>query len=488
MTYVLVRLHHLLLVDQPHLKISDFLLVDTTSRLPDSEPQCAINRRSPFNCVLPDLVSIPELKSRILCYLANNWNEFKYDFFVQNSKAKEVEDPIVLVKLLVIVSVTVAQKFIRNYPAIDQGKRGKYLWNLTFKELEGNNLNRLVLMGCLKNLGQIFSPLAFIRYILSQMYIITNWIVLYWPRTIINETRSVVNYIFNKEFESGSLIGFLSLYIPLLGNCIQELGYYVSLIITGPRQLLHQIFNSQDDNHHALQMASICGRKVIGWSEKIKLNHIHELNTGLERYDKDLIDTELMLTWLAASIKDCLTDHEAEVPESIEISARCFDQNCFLGRMHRLHGIDGIFCLSLPLGDGDRSHLKKIRRYLKDSREKNVTLYTLTKNESRQNILTEMLSTPWVRLLTNYLSKKFCITITDIVGSCESKKYRTLYGKNVLEFDYFRPPMANTSLSITLQRYNDYIRLAVVADAVLAPNHQKIINEIINYAHKFRKE
>lgn len=492
-TTILFRIHHLLLTDQPGVKISDILMIDKMYRVEEEEKDetdsvSKVNYdRSPFNNVNSEAKSLSDVSSRISNRIANQWIESRYEVLMKSSNEQGPESVWELINVATITVVTIGQKFIKNVAGVENKFYLNFLWQLFQKEFKRNNLNISAIKQCFYNTISNLNPITLLRNFLSYQISLFKWICFELPIFYINEIRDLVLWLRNgcSDQYPDTVIGYFVINCPIFYRAGMELFRFLLTILEGPRRLWDMLTNTPDEIN-TLQEVGSSGRKIIAWSNKIPLERIERL-VDQDNSDQEELpgnQTDLILTWLAASIKECLESFNSSVPESVQVSARCVYQECLLGNMIRANGgIDGIFCFNLPLGGGNQRHLIKMRRRLKEARDSNVTLYSLTRNEQRQCFLAEVLSPHWIKLMANYLSRKYCITITDIVTkrresfSAEQKNgHRTLWGAEVLEFDYFRPPVANTKLSITIQRYRNYVRIGVLADAELSPGHQKIIN------------
>lgn len=88
--YVVVRMHHLLISEEPNLRLSDLLAIESTTsasvvnssgeaNVPDKQIP-----KSPLIDIMKYPVYIPQLYMRLQIFLTNAWNEFKskYDPYV----------------------------------------------------------------------------------------------------------------------------------------------------------------------------------------------------------------------------------------------------------------------------------------------------------------------------------------------------------------------------------------------------------------------
>lgn len=495
-TMILYRIHHLLLSDQPNLKNNDLLLIDRMYRMEvdssatETNPYPPVNYdRSPFNNVIPPAENLFGILAGISTRIANCWNDSRYNLFVNSTNGQGPESVWQLSKCTAITLTTIGYKFVHNAAGVENKFYLDYLWKLFRKEFKRNHLNFSALKLCAWNGIITLNPITLIMHLITIQFAALKWISLELPIFYLNEAKALVFWLrkgCRDQYPPDTVIGYFLLNCPTFFRATKEGLQKLRILVMGPRSIWDLVSGSAHSNQpNALQEVGSCGRKVIAWSEKIPLTDIERLGRDLNTQNNH---SEILLTCLAASIKECMENfpipsNDNCVPESVPVAARCVYQECLLGNLSRANGgVEGIICFNLPLGAADSRDLLQMRRRLKEARAENVTLYSLTRNERRQGYLADMLSPLFVKLMTNYLSRKYCIMITDMAttsdafGPTPRPGHRTLWGAEILEFDYFRPPVANTKLSITLQRYRDYVRIGVLADAELSPVHQMIIN------------
>lgn len=87
--YVVVRMHHLLISEEPNLRLSDLLDIDSTTAASVLNGRGELDQdrqlpKSPLMDILQYPIYIPQLYSRLQIGLTNAWNEFKskYDPYV----------------------------------------------------------------------------------------------------------------------------------------------------------------------------------------------------------------------------------------------------------------------------------------------------------------------------------------------------------------------------------------------------------------------
>uniref|UniRef100_A0A7G3A9K2 Nonsense-mediated mRNA decay factor SMG8 n=1 Tax=Lutzomyia longipalpis TaxID=7200 RepID=A0A7G3A9K2_LUTLO len=490
--YILLRFHHLLLSDMPNIRICDLLLVESgkaaaaaASRVTDEKEDEDV-QDLPFSNLITTPMSIQELYSRITVAITNRWNEFIYRHDPLESpdgfkiRVKELPQ---LLSLLLIAGVCVLSDFWRGYHAIREhpSEKFKFFMSLVRREVRRRNLSWEIVGDCVLD---AIDPIAITRRTIRGFFWLLGQAIVIVPFAIVRECMAIRCCLFLGHCGyPNTIIGFLFEFIPLVFAALREVFEALWLIVNAPKCLFESLMaGGGGKNTHGIQAATICGRKVISWSEVVERQCVKE---GAKKFGAS--EAEVSLTMLAAAIRDALEGFsDAPIPKVVDISARSVHQDCLLGRMSRCYGVDGVICMPLPLGGGGKEHVVAMRRTLQEARRKNIALYTITAFETRRTVMTNVFTWMWIKLLTNYLSKKFCITVTDTVEDTR-RRYRTLWGHHVSDMIYFRPPMANTSLSLTIQKFGTHIRVGVIADAELAPCHADIARSWTNYMQQFSR-
>lgn len=437
----------------------------------------------PFSNLIESPNSMLELYSRITVAITNRWNEFIYRHDPLESPdglKKKVKELSQLLSLILIAGVCVISDFWRGYHAIraHPSEKFKYFMSLVRREVRRRNLSWEIVGDCILD---AVDPVSITRRVVRGFFWVIGQAIVIIPCAIIRECMAIRCCLFLGHCGyPNTIIGFLFEFTPLVYGALREILEAFRLVIVAPKCLYESLIAGGRGNSHGIKTVTICGRKVISWSEIVEKEQVKDCakRSGAS-------ETEISLTMLAASIRDALEDFgDVPVPRTVDVSARSVHQDCLMGRMSRSYGVDGVICLSLPLGNGGKEHLAIMRETLQEARRTNIALYTITGFETRRTVMTNVFTWAWIKLLTNYLSKKFCITITDTVENT-TRRYKTLWGHPVIDMIYFRPPMANTSLSLTLQKFGQHIRLGVIADAELTPCHVDIARSWTNYMRQF---
>ncbi|XP_059618178.1 uncharacterized protein LOC132262782 [Phlebotomus argentipes] len=480
--YILLRFHHLLLSDMPNIRICDLLLVES-GKPAVVEEKLDEEMDLPFSNLVAPPDSILELYSRVRVAITNRWNEFIYRHDPLESPdglKKQVKELPHLMSLILIAGVCVLSDFWRGYHAIraHPSEKFRYFMSLVRREVRRRNLSWEIVADCVLD---AVDPVAITRRVVKGFFWLIGKAIVIIPLAVVRECMAIRCCLFLGHCGyPNTIIGFFFEFIPLVWAALWEIFEALRLIVIAPMCLYESLIAGSRGNRHGIQTATICGRKVISWSDSVDKK---EIKGAAKR--AGATEAEISLTMLAAAIGDALEDFaDTPVPRAVDISARSVHQDCLMGRMSRSYGVDGVICLPLPLGNGKMDHVTAMRRALHEARRTNIALYTITGIETRRTVMTNVFTWMWIKLLTNYLSKKFCITVTDTVENT-TRRYRTLWGHPVIDMIYFRPPMSNTSLSLTIQKFGTHVRLGVIADAELTPCHVEIARSWTNYMRQF---
>lgn len=163
---------------------------------------------------------------------------------------------------------------------------------------------------------------------------------------------------------------------------------------------------------------------------------------------------------------------DGRVPSMIQISGRCMLEDYLFGVTNYKTGNSGFVSLSLPIDVTDNGQLlQNIRNSISQIRRQQVMLNFLTIAQLRHDFLTNGLPLVVMKLLMNYLSRRLAVTITEVIENRNIGQHRNLLGHAIKDIIYFRPPQSNTSVSITIQKFNDEVRFACMTDSQINPKH-----------------
>lgn len=211
--YVVVRMHHLLISEEPNLRLSDLLAIDstTTSSVLNGRGELDVDRqiqKSPLTDILQHPVYIVQLYTRLQIGLTNAWNEFKskYDPYVGKPSGRDGaeastsapipthDDPKLprietlpietlpqLFASLLISYVTIANDFYKGFYATKHTPmiKIKFLNGLINREVNKRNISWEVIWNSMKTtlnpfrITKVFS-FCFIKILFSHFNLINS--------------------------------------------------------------------------------------------------------------------------------------------------------------------------------------------------------------------------------------------------------------------------------------------------------------------------
>ncbi|XP_046400941.1 uncharacterized protein LOC124167164 isoform X2 [Ischnura elegans] len=217
---------------------------------------------------------------------------------------------------------------------------------------------------------------------------------------------------------------------------------------------------SRRQSGHYLQSVSLCGRKAIAWSDPISCDLVGKIAaaTGTSQ-------TEVLLAAASGALRHFF--RQTGMPTPCVVTAAM----PLPLTSKRDEGGGGFALIALPTKEEDSLRaLEETKKQLRAQKNRPASLLLsswLTKNAAR------ILPSFGIRLLLNALTKKYSVTISNIPGPTGSDGFR-LWGQEVEGFIIWRPQQANTSVSLSLMTYKGTIRLGVMADQQLSPQHSSI--------------
>ena len=231
-----MRIHHLLLAEEPDLRLNELLLIESFApaaseadavRRDESETALSENidqqiRRSPLIKILDSPKYIPQLYSRVWILVSNKWNEFisNYDQSMKQSSITNLEPSTLsfdedsrevtpinslsqLLAVLIISTVTIARDFIKGFNATKSHPlmKIKFLNNLIKREIRKRNIT----MACLNQaIWASMDPIRNIQTIIAWIWWVTVTTSLMWPYFLYREFKAFKCCFFlgNEIFDS----------------------------------------------------------------------------------------------------------------------------------------------------------------------------------------------------------------------------------------------------------------------------------------------
>ena len=238
------------------------------------------------------------------------------------------------------------------------------------------------------------------------------------------------------------MIGITGKYLPLLMKITKELVIFIWLIIEAPKTIYEILIENKNKCTNTLQNASIIGRRVVSWSNSINLNVLQKLSKA-----KELNETEALLSATISCLKDFFefhkTDNETQ-PNELLLIYRSLNQEFLLSNQNYNESIDGDFYLKLNLLYTCQQQIKNIKTNLKYISNKQFILYLLQKLNNNESLLIKLFPIIWLKVLHNYITKNYSITITEMLPNYNYVNVKTVWGDEIIDVLYFHQPTANT--------------------------------------------
>lgn len=251
---MLIRIHHLIIDEEPKLFISDLLFLFSTKTLNTKKSvSTSATHQPPFNNHLDKYECISNLYSRISIGIVNRWNEFIYRYdpleSADSCDKKLIQGLWQLFSVILIMVVAIISDFIKGYNATQRNVlvKWKFFKNLVRREINKRSLSGTTVWNAIKN---SLDPLNFLKIYLK--------ILLFF----VIETMTVPFYMFREilAFRScwslghcgyhKSMVGFLFEYIPLVCGAVKEAIQIFLFALTAPKKVIDELFDDSSKAEH----------------------------------------------------------------------------------------------------------------------------------------------------------------------------------------------------------------------------------------------
>lgn len=447
--FCLVRVHHLLL-QQDNFTLADFLPLKVS---PENWPCQKTN--SPFTNLYSEPSALPRLHEKLAESFSNTWNEF----LCNNDPLERPEifkKPISLClcgKIAIIVMVSTMKELTRKYKKIE-GLRIKEILQVLRKEAQTRNFTSQII---LKSFSASLNPFEFSRFIISWIWYLAVSLTLKIPILFIRELKAFKST--DKHYYPDTLSSILFSYLPLIFQATLELFSITAIAVGAPRSIFDELFLKHAEIN-LLQTISPCGRKVVAWSDEVNAEILQKISsvTGAT-------ETEILLVAIVDSLNEYFRQSLHLIPEKILATAKFVSQRDLFVKNPKTRGL---LCLGLPtkthLFEDDLIEiLQIIQRNIQDARSKQRAIYAITKAETSSGLITSCLPSIFLKILLNHLTRRYSVSLTHVDGDLPIDGIRTAV--------YWRPPQGNCSMSMTLHRHGNGVRLGVMCDAMFGPQH-----------------
>ncbi|KAJ8923174.1 hypothetical protein NQ315_001728 [Exocentrus adspersus] len=468
--YILVKLHHLLLNEG--LNIGDLLPLIPPTRQATGSP----GSRSPLVEVFKKPVFIPALKEKLTEELSNRWNEFvsNYDPLERPELLKNTPTLTEFLAITLITFISLIKDCRKGFRVIkdDAFSKIKYVFKATIKE---TNKRQVTVKNLVLSLMATLDPRNLVNIFLSYFWYVCFVLPIRIPVTIYAEFLALYACFSLKYCPyPHTFVGVVYTYVPLFYNSLKEIFYVFGILFSAPKTVIQDILMQKQ----SVQTITLCGRKSVAWSDAVKVETIKKVakQTGVS-------ETEVMLAAVSMCISRYFVHTNHYIPEDLPVTMRHISSNYVFATGPNIKPEDamsGILCLNLAVPDPEKEttaldNLLEIKNKFNTALEKQGLSHLLTMLQTKFGILTKFLPSTIVSVYLKYLSTKYAVTVTEVTSRYPNVKQKTLWGQEVNTVIYWRPPQANTSISLCLNEYADHVKLGVMCDAQLVPHHPYLV-------------
>ncbi|XP_050298401.1 uncharacterized protein LOC126737520 [Anthonomus grandis grandis] len=464
--YILFKIHHILLSEG--VNVGDLLPLIPPTRVSTGQ----IPSKSPIVDVLKKPVALTNLKDKLADEISNFWNEFinAYEPLERPELLKEVPTVSQFLAITVITVISIIRECRRGFRVIKPDIFSKLRYFLLTLNSEMGK-RHVSLRNFYKSVMRSLSLSNVCKVAFNAFWFIMVSIPIRLPIILYSESLAFYSCLrLNYCPYPHTLIGILYYYIPLVYKSLLELLEMIKIIFLAPRTVVQDILLQEE----SLQTITLCGRKAVAWSDPVKTEVIKRTARKL-----GISDTEVSLSACAMGISKYFAQINDSVPNDVPVTMRNINSQYLFAtgpNIKPADSVSGIICLNLPIIDlkSDKSqldNLKELETRFRTSIENQGLSHLLTLLQTKFGILTKFLPSFLLSVYLKFLSRKYAVTLTEVSNRYPNMSQRTLWGQEVFTVVYWRPPQANTSISLCINEYADHVRLGVMCDAQLVPHH-----------------
>ncbi|CAG9767260.1 unnamed protein product [Ceutorhynchus assimilis] len=468
--YILYKIHHILLSEG--VNVGDLLpLIPPTRQSPGTNPS-----KSPIVDVLHKPIAIATLKDKITDEISNFWNEFisSYEPLEKPELLKDTPTITQFLAITVITIISTVKECRRGFRVIkpDLISKFRYCWMTACNE---KNKRHVSLVHFFWSIIKSLSPKNLMVVLFQNFWLICVSIPIRLPIMLYAESVALYSCITLKYCPyPHTIIGLLYYYIPLVYSSLKEILDMVKIIFMAPRTIIQDILLQEE----SLQTVTLCGRKAVAWSDPVKMDLVKTTARKL-----GVSETEVALSACAMGISKYFVQINDTIPSELPITMRNINSQYLFAtgaNIRPADSVSGIICLNLPIVDpqSDKTqldNLKELEVKFRTTIERQGLSHLLTLLQTKFGICTKFLPSMLLSVYLKFLSRKYAVTVTEVSNRYPNVTQRTLWGQEVVSAIYWRPPQANTSISLCINEYADHIRLGVMCDAQLVPHHPVLV-------------
>lgn len=477
--YLLIRIHHLIMDEQKNLNIGNMFLLDRSNGMRIAYSLALDEKylaQSPLDKIVKPCSNIATIYEDIMDAMISRWNAFvlKHDSLDHHDGfAKRPGNLYDLFSSIVMVGLNTYIDYRQKSPKVLKGTSDpqahlRYLSDLISIECERRQLNFKIALRLILRAIHPFNVLK--NSAIFMLRTICIWIFLS-PFYILREVNAVRRFLFlNEEINSNSYCGFLIKYVPLTLGAIKEYFYMIQIIYTAPRMFVEEVFGgiNKDDGHYL--NPALCGRKLVSWSDTISIKRLH-----VKAIKNKLTYAEVMFSTISSCLMSFFEQIKSEekntkIPSYVRVNFRSVPFSYLYGVNSARNGVIGF---KLPISEPSSAQFADIHEQLSETRKHQIIVYLLSLFQIRFDFFTTVIPSIYLKLLINYVSKKFAISLTFVMGinEYEPNNMITCYNGEIEDVIFFRTPQSNNSTNITIQRFKDTIRINIMCDSNIEKQH-----------------
>lgn len=413
-----------------------------------------IEKISPLRNVFEEPKYIPYLYEIFTESLSNRYNEFisNYDPLECPELLKTNPGFFQFLAIFLITTIAITKELSKNHKRINDDAQSRIKYITT--TIERERIKRsLFLSTFLKSIFVTFDPRNIFKEVIKFWWALFLNCSLKLPIILYYELKAIHTCI-NLGYCTypDTVFGHIYNYVPLIYRAIKEILYCLSIVFRAPKIIIDEILEGRNSG----TVVPLCGRKVVAWSPSVKIEKVREVSELTE-----LSETSILLSTLSAALTDYYTDAGKPKPREIPIIARNIDKNYVYAsgpNVRPQNAVGGMLCLRLPTFSkfSDTKFLENlmtIKANLLTARKNQPFVYLMSILQTKHCIMTKTLPSVIVGILLKYLSKKYSVSVTELMANEKHTRRVTSWGQEVTNVIYWRPPQANISELLIINNY-----------------------------------
>lgn len=380
-----------------------------------------------------------ELRDRLQQDLTNYWNEFiaTHDPLENPEVLKSPPGVLQYAAIALINVVSTYKEYTKGLKGVnrDLSSRISFLLSTITRESRKRNVTFY------DALRTSLSPLRLVRSCILCTYKPFVFFIFRLPVKLYYEMVALYTCLVLQYCDYRNTVGLIYNYVPLGYRAIKDLLYCAKVIFHTPKNVLEEVFASQE----IIQTVTLCGRKVVAWSEPIKTDLVTRLAQST-----NVSETEVVLATCSAGIERYFEEVEDVQPKEISITARSIGSEYLFQRgFNAVDAFGGMLCINLPILDSKQDslldNLRVIKKNMGEALSKQQVTYLLSIMQSKYGIISKLLPATLIGIFLRCLTLKYSVCYTEVANRHVNIKQKTTWGKEVTSVIYWRPPQANIS-------------------------------------------